>query len=76
MEDFEKTKAYFWFERFKKYLEVYKGNYVCSWWMRLEYENDEKPASTAMINYYLDKCVAKGLLTKESNPSHTKYFLK
>lgn len=67
-------KEELWLERLKKYIQNYECPYgVCSWWLRLEYE-DEK-IKTSQINYYLNKSVEKGLLGVEKTKSYTKYFL-
>lgn len=29
-----------WFDRLKLYLHSHKCDYACSWWLRLEYENE------------------------------------
>lgn len=64
-----------WLNRLRKYIEDNKDdkyrNKVCTWWLRLEY-NDEIP--TAQINYWLNKSVSKGILGKKSTRSYTKYW--
>lgn len=63
-----------WLERLRKYIEDNKAdrnNKVCTWWLRLEY-NNETP--TAQINYWLNKSVAKGILGKETSCYYTKYW--
>ena len=62
-----------WLERLKKYLSDYKCDYVCSWWLRLEYEYEG--ITTPKINYILSKLVAKGILKKETTRSYTKFSL-
>lgn len=62
-----------WLDRFKKYLSDYKEEYVCSWWLRLEYEHEG--ITTPKINFILSKLVAKGILKKETNRSYTKFSL-
>ena len=66
------NKEQLWLERLRKYLrERPAEQYACSWWLRLEY-NDETP--TAQINYWLNKSVAKGILGKETSCYYTKYW--
>jgi hypothetical protein len=62
-----------WLNRLKKYLVDYKCDYVCSWWLRLEYENES--ISTPKINYILSKLVKKGILKKETTRSYTKFSI-
>ena len=62
-----------WLERLQKYLSDYKYDYVCSWWLRLEYEHEN--ITTTKINYILSKLVAKGILKKETTRSYTKFSL-
>ena len=62
-----------WLERFKKYCSDYKYDYVCSWWLRCEYEHEG--VTTPKINYILSKLVAKGILKKETTRSYTKFSL-
>ena len=67
-------KEKLWLERLKKYYKDYKCNYgVCSWWLRLEYDDDQ--VTTSQINYYLNKSVLKGILKIEKNKSYTKFYL-
>ncbi|MCT4228702.1 hypothetical protein HZP39_04210 [Elizabethkingia anophelis] len=68
-------KEHLWLQRLKDYKEKNNEEGVCSWRLRLQYENDEFPASTSQINYYLDKSVKKGILKKETTKSYTKYYL-
>ncbi|MCL1692040.1 hypothetical protein CMU85_18150 [Elizabethkingia anophelis] len=68
-------KEQLWLQRLKDYKEKNNEEGVCSWWLRLQYENDESPATTSQINYYLDKSVKKGILRKETTKSYTKYYL-
>lgn len=71
------NKEKLWLDRLIKYKQDYKEDEhqykVCSWWLRLEY-NDETP--TAQINYWLNKSVEKGILLKETNCYYTRYWLK
>ncbi|AQX00459.1 hypothetical protein [Elizabethkingia anophelis] len=69
------NKEQLWLQRLKDYKEKNNEEGVCSWWLRLAYENDEFPATTSQINYYLDKSVKKWILRKESTKSYTKYYL-
>ena len=62
-----------WLERLKKYLSDYECDYVCSWWLRIEYEHED--IRTSKINYILSKIVAKGILKKETTRSYTKFSL-
>lgn len=62
-----------WLHRFKKYLSDYKYDYVCSWWLQLEYRYED--ITTPKINYILSKLVAKGILKKETTHSYTKFSL-
>jgi len=62
-----------WLERLKKYLSDYKYDYVYSWRLRCEYENEG--ITTPKINYILSKLVAKGILKKETTRSYTKFSL-
>ncbi|GEM_PF-3397129 len=62
-----------WLKRFKKYCSDYEYDYVCSWWLRLEYEHEG--ITTSKINYILSKLVAKGILKKETTRSYTKFSL-
>ena len=62
-----------WLDRLKKYLGDYKYDYVCSWWLRCEYQHEG--ITTAKINYILSKLVAKGILKKETTRSYTKFSL-
>lgn len=62
-----------WLNRLKKYLTDYKYDYVCSWWLRCEYEHEG--ITTPKINYILSKLVAKGILKKETTRSYTKFSL-
>ena len=62
-----------WLERLKKYLSDYKYDYVCSWWLRIEYEHEG--ITTPKINYILSKLVVKGILKKETTRSYTKFSL-
>lgn len=64
---------YLWLERLKKYLSDYKYDYVCSWWLRCEYQHEG--ITTHKINHILSKLVAKGILKKETNRSYTKFSL-
>lgn len=70
-------KESIWYYRVKKYIEDYQedSNYVCSWWLRIEHENDSNPLSTSQINYILSKVAEKGWLTKETTKSYTKFTL-
>ncbi|ATL45440.1 hypothetical protein CQS02_20110 [Elizabethkingia miricola] len=69
------NKEQLWLQRLKDYKEKNKEVGVCSWWLRLKHENDEHPATTSQINYYLHKSVKKGILRKETTKSYTKYYL-
>jgi hypothetical protein len=62
-----------WLDRLKKYLTDYKYEYVCSWWLRCEYE--QEGITTPKINYILSKLVTKGILKKETTRSCTKFSL-
>ena len=62
-----------WLDRLKKYLSDYKYEYVCSWWLRCEYESEG--ITTPKINYILSKLVTKGILKKETTRSYTKFSL-
>lgn len=69
------AKENIWLERLRKYVEENKGDghrgKVCSWWLRLEY-NNETP--TSQINYWLNKSVKKGILEKETSCYYTRYW--
>ena len=65
-----------WLDRLKKYEVEHKYGYVCSWWLRLEYEHEGEGITTTKINYILSKLVAKGILKKETTRSYTKFFIK
>ena len=60
-------------EDIRKYLSDYKHDYVCSWWLRCEYQHEG--ITTPKINYILSKLVAKGILKKETTRSYTKFSL-
>lgn len=60
-----------WLTRLKKYLVDYKCDYVCSWWLRCEYQ--QEGVTTPKINYILSKLVSKGVLQKETTRSYTKF---
>lgn len=64
-----------WYSRLKLQILQNKLDYYCSWWLRLNYEEDEIGLTTAKINYWLTKLVDKGYLTKKANKSHTSYSL-
>jgi len=64
-----------WLNRLKVYAEQHNCDGVCSWWLRIEYEDLEKNVTTSKINYYLQKSVAKGLLRMEKTRSYTKYYI-
>ena len=61
-----------WLDRLRKYENKHNG-YVCSWWLRLEYENEG--ITTSQINYILSKLVAKGILKKVTSRSYTKFLI-
>lgn len=71
------NKEKLWLDRLIKYKDDHKEDEhrhkVCSWWLRLEY-NDETP--TAQINYWLNKSVEKGILEKETSCYYTRYWMK
>ncbi|MEC5157076.1 hypothetical protein [Chryseobacterium sp. MP_3.2] len=69
-------KESLWLERVKKYLITYDDDYLCSWWLRLEYKNDTEPLSTPQINYILRKLVTRGLLKMQTNKSYTRFSLE
>jgi hypothetical protein len=62
-----------WLDRMNKCMNAYGYGYVCSWWLRVEY--DHEGISTAKINYILTKLVGKGVLNKETSRSYTKFSL-
>lgn len=64
-----------WYERIKNKLFLSKRDYYCSWWLRCDYEDEEKKLTTTKINYWLTKLVKKGYLTKRSEKSYTAYYL-
>ena len=64
-----------WLDRLKKYEAEHRYGYVCSWWLRLEYEHEGEGITTTKINYILSKLVAKGILKKETTRSYTKFFI-
>lgn len=72
----ENTLENLWLDRLERYADKYQykehGGKICSWWLRLEYNNE---ASTAQINYWLNKSVEKGILGKTSTKSYTQYWL-
>lgn len=64
-----------WLERLKYYLATRNSfDFVCSWWLRLEYEETEK-ITTTKINRILSKLVTKNILKKETTRSYTKFYL-
>lgn len=73
---FPMDRAKLWLERLYKYIEDHKDDpdrrRVCSWWLRLEYNNE---ASTAQINYWLNKSVKEGILQKETSYYCTRYWV-
>lgn len=60
-----------WLDRLQKYMSDYKHDYVCSWWLRLEYEHEG--ITTPKINYILSKLTKRGILKKETARSYTKF---
>jgi len=67
------TEEQKWYDRAKTKILSSEHGYYCSWWLRLDY--DEENLTTSKINYWLTKLVKKGLLTKKTAKSHTLYFL-
>jgi len=63
-----------WYDRLVKRMAEQKTNYYNSWWLRLDYELEEKGVTTAKINYWLTKLVKKGLLTKSKSSNCTRYM--
>ena len=64
-----------WYDRFKLHISKSKGDYYCSWWLRLDYEEEEAGLTTAKVNYWLTKLVNKGYLTKKAARTYTSYSL-
>ena len=57
-----------WYDRVLEDMKTSKENYTISWWLRSMYGT-----KTSKINYILTKLVNKGLLTKETTRSYSKY---
>ena len=62
-----------WLERVKKYMITHEYDFVCSWWLRIEYSSEN--ITTTKINNILTKLVNKGILKKETTRSYTKFSL-
>jgi hypothetical protein len=63
-----------WMHRLAKYMNDFGVDYVCSWWLRIEYGSEG--ITTPKINYILSKLVDKGILKKETSKSWTKFSVK